>query len=132
VTADTSVLVAAFASWHEAHEASAAAVRSVEVLIGHVVLETYAVLTRLPGGHRADPALVATFLSQFGGRAPLVLPGSLVSALPGRLASAGVDGGATYDALVGATAAHHDAVLLTRDRRAIRTYDALGVRHAVV
>lgn len=38
-------------------------------------------------------------------------------------------GGSVYDALVGQAALHNERVLLTRDRRAERTYRALGVRY---
>ena len=38
----------------------------------------------------------------------------------------GIHGGAVYDALVGAAAAEHDAVLVTRDQRAVPTYRAVG------
>jgi predicted nucleic acid-binding protein len=40
----------------------------------------------------------------------------------------GVLGGAAYDALVAATAAGHDAELVTCDRRAATVYDRYGVR----
>lgn len=39
----------------------------------------------------------------------------------------GIDG-AVYDALVGRAAASHGATLLTRDRRAERTYQVLDLR----
>ncbi|MEO8968055.1 MAG: hypothetical protein ABI355_10595 [Solirubrobacteraceae bacterium] len=42
--------------------------------------------------------------------------------------SAGVAGGAVYDALVGAAAREHDLPLVTRDQRAAETYRALAVR----
>jgi hypothetical protein len=38
-----------------------------------------------------------------------------------------VTGGAIYDALVGATDKHAGVKLLTRDRRATRMYELLGV-----
>ena len=43
-----------------------------------------------------------------------------------------VSGGAIYDALVGITAKRAAATLLTRDRRAISTYDVVGVRYEFV
>jgi predicted nucleic acid-binding protein len=52
VTADTSVFVAAFASWHEKHALALAAVQAVDVVIAHCLVETYSVLTRLPTPHR--------------------------------------------------------------------------------
>jgi predicted nucleic acid-binding protein len=47
---------------------------------------------------------------------------------PGSLAAAQVSGGATYDALIALKALEHDLELLSRDRRAVRTYTALGIR----
>lgn len=41
--------------------------------------------------------------------------------------AAGLRGGALYDALIAATAAHHGLRLLSADRRARPTYGALGV-----
>jgi hypothetical protein len=48
------------------------------------------------------------------------------------LAGLGVAAGATYDALIGLTAASGERVLLTRDRRAAATYSRLGVAHTFV
>jgi predicted nucleic acid-binding protein len=45
-----------------------------------------------------------------------------------RLPDHGVSGGASYDALVAATAASHGAELLTCDRRAAPVYERYGVR----
>jgi len=39
----------------------------------------------------------------------------------------GIAGGSVYDALVGATARAHGLTLISRDRRARLTYEALGV-----
>jgi predicted nucleic acid-binding protein len=41
-------------------------------------------------------------------------------------------GGAVFDALVGAAAASTDRILLTRDRRARRTYDILGINYRFI
>ena len=49
--------------------------------------------------------------------------GELLASLP----ELGLSGGSVYDALVGATAAEHGLVLVTRDRRALDIYRALGV-----
>jgi len=45
---------------------------------------------------------------------------------------AGVAGGAVYDALVAATVKHASATLVTRDRRAVPVYEAIGVRYEVL
>lgn len=39
---------------------------------------------------------------------------------------AGIRGGALYDALIAATAAVHDAEILSADQRALTTYRAMG------
>jgi predicted nucleic acid-binding protein len=60
-TADTSVVVAAFASWHEHHAAARRALDGGLRLIEHCALETYSVLTRLPPPHRSAGNVVREF-----------------------------------------------------------------------
>lgn len=73
IAADTSVVVAAFATWHEGHASALAAMkRQPPRLPAHVGLETFSVLTRLPPPHRARPEIVAAFLRA----ASWSLPGS--------------------------------------------------------
>jgi predicted nucleic acid-binding protein len=127
VTPDSSVVVAAFASWNEHHAAAVEALGDVRDLIGHVELEAYSVLTRLPEPFRADARLVADYLREDFSGSRLSLPGGERSALIGRLAGLSIAGGAVYDALVAATAAAHGHSLVSCDRRATRTYEKLGV-----
>jgi predicted nucleic acid-binding protein len=54
------------------------------------------------------------------------------AAAPSRLAAAGVSGGATYDGLIALTALEHDLEIITRDRRAERTYRALDVPYQLL
>ena len=61
--ADTSLVIAAFASWHEHHEAARSALDSGLRLIDHCALETYSVLTRLPPPHRAAGTVVRDFMA---------------------------------------------------------------------
>lgn len=63
---------------------------------------------------------------------PLGLPEPEILDVLASLGRLGIGGGAAYDALVAATARHHDLVLLTRDRRARATYDGLGVPYRFV
>jgi hypothetical protein len=60
---DTSVIIAAFASWHESHALARRALDEGPSLIVHCALETYSVLTRLPVPHRAPADLAAQFLA---------------------------------------------------------------------
>jgi predicted nucleic acid-binding protein len=132
IAVDTSVVVAAFASWHEGHAIALAALARRPRLPAHVALESFSVLTRLPPPHRARPAVVAEFLSATFHGAPLALPAKAHLDLIATVTRAGLAGGAIYDAVVGATAKRAGATLLTRDRRAVSTYEALGVRHEMI
>lgn len=125
---DTSAAVPLLVADHEMHGAAMAATRRLRLgLAGHAWFETYSVLTRLPPGIRRSPADVRALLAHdFPGSWSLDAPAT--ESLMEELAMRRIAGGAVYDALVGAAARHHDVPLLTADRRAIRTYDALGVR----
>lgn len=126
-TPDSSVIVAAFSSWHPHHDAALRALGDARDLVAHAELESYSVLTRLPEPMRADPAFVADYLRQdFPGRR-MTLPESARRGLILRMARLSIAGGAVYDALVASTAAHHGCTLLSCDRRAAQTYDRLGV-----
>ncbi len=113
---------------HAAHAEVVSWWRSREVaLCGHVLAETYSVLTRLPGDVRLAPADAARLLTtRFA--APLLLGEDTATHLPDLLARHGVAGGAVYDALVALAAVEHGAELATRDARARDTYEALGAR----
>lgn len=126
--ADTSLVVAAFASWHERHEAARRALDRGLRLVEYCALETYSVLTRLPAPHRAPGEVVCEFLkARFPQPFLRLSAGSyrhFLLALPDRA----VSGGAAYDALVAATAADHGAELVSCDRRAAVIYERYSVR----
>jgi predicted nucleic acid-binding protein len=133
IAADTSVIVAAFASWHEHHDLALDAVGRVDLMIGHCLLETYSVLTRLPAPHRMAPQAVADYLRlAFGRHALAVLPGADQRKLVATCAAEGLAGGAIYDALIAATCRRAGARLLTLDTRARPTYAVLGVEHELL
>lgn len=132
IAADTSVVVAGFASWHEGHRAAVAALERRPRLLAHVALESFSVLTRLPPPHRVRPDLVSAFLRAHFSERPLALPAAAHLRLLDEATRAGIAGGAVYDALVAATARHAGATLLSRDLRAIRVYELLGVSYELV
>lgn len=102
-------------------------------LPAHVAVEAYAVLTRLPPPHRVAPTVAREWLAQRFGDAPvLTLSADQCERLLDEVAAAGISGGAVYDALVGATSREADSTLLTLDRRAKRTYEALGIAHRLL
>jgi len=126
--ADTSIVIAALLADHPAHEATAEALATCTTTIAHVAAEAYSVLTRLPAPYRADATTAASALHERLPPAHVGLEASNHANAPSRLASAGISGGATYDGLIALTALEHDLELLSRDRRAARTYRALGAR----
>lgn len=126
--ADTSIVLPALLSDHEAHQAAAEALSACTTTIAHVALEAYSVLTRLPPPRRAEAITAAAVLQARLPRAFIALDAKAYAAALGQLASAGVSGGSAYDGLIALTALEHDVDLVSRDIRAARTYRALGVR----
>ena len=130
---DSSVVVAALAPWHSGHDAARDALRDRQPqLIAHVAFETTAVLTRMPEGRRVAAEVVLEGLrAGFPGKW-LSLGGARTRTALEQAVAAGIRGGALYDALIAATAAHHGGQLVSADRRVRRTYEALGVDVAYV
>jgi predicted nucleic acid-binding protein len=126
IVVDSSVAIAAFASWHEHHDPARRVVSDGPGLVAHSALETYSVLTRLPEPHRVEADAVATFLERQFPQSPIVLGRRDQHALVGRLSRAGIVGGAVYDALIAFTAKAHDATLMSLDARAATTYERCG------
>ena len=125
--ADSSVTIAALLNDHPAHDAAAAALATCQTTIAHVAAETYSVLTRLPTPHRADARTAVMALEKRLPSTYAALSASSFAKALGKLAKAGVGGGATYDGLIALTALEHDLELLSRDTRAARTYRTLGI-----
>lgn len=129
---DTSVVVPALLASHAEHDRCRVAAAG-SVVPAHVLVEAYSVLTRLPSPHRLQPGVADTLLARwFPAGAVLTVPAALQRTAPARLRTVGVSAGAVFDGLVALTAAAHDARLLTRDVRAIRTYDAVGVSYRLI
>ena len=99
-------MIAALSGWHERHEHAARALAEVTALPAHALLETYAVLTRLPSRLAIERVTAARALEARFPDPPLRL--SQRAPLLSRLASARVSGGATCDGLVALEAAEHD------------------------
>lgn len=129
IAPDSSVTIAAAAPWHTAHEAAVQALASEQPsLIAHVAFETTAALSRMPEGQRLAPAVVLEWLERrFRGRW-LGLPAVQARRSLRRAVDHGIRGGALYDALIAATASHHDHTLVSADARAASTYAAFDVQ----
>lgn len=129
---DTSVAVAALDPTHEAHAACRQAlVQFRPALAGHAMFETYSVLTRLPLPLRLSATQAASVLAE-AFPAECWLDAGDTSTLLDQLAGREIVGGSVYDALVGQAALTNRRILLTRDRRAERTYRSLDVECRIV
>ena len=134
---DTSCLVAAVCTWHEHHERTH---REIErrvgadeelVLAAHSLIETYAVLTRLPAPHRLRAEDAISLIESNWKRTPTVhLTGDETwRALLG-VGRLEVTGGQTYDALIASIALKAGAAtLLTWN---VRHFSAFSDRIAVL
>jgi predicted nucleic acid-binding protein len=125
---DSSVVIAAFAAWHNDYAAAREALLDNEArLIAHVAFETVSVLSRMPESHRIAAPLVLKGLLESFPDPWLALDNAQIRPALERAVAAGLHGGALYDALIAATALRNDAQLISADRRARPTYEALGV-----
>lgn len=129
---DTSVAVALVWADHEAHPGTRRSLHGRRLgLSGHAAFETFSVLSRLPAPARRRPAVIAGLLAEsFPDSRFLSADGH--AALLASLADKGITGGQVYDALVAAAAKEHRMTLVTRDRRALDTYRAVGVELEVL
>ncbi|WP_343599518.1 PIN domain-containing protein [Mycobacterium sp.] len=122
---DTSVALPALSELHEFHDAAFDAVSEHRAgIAAHALFETYAVLTRHPVLRVVPAQALALLDSTFTHRAALTA--TATDRALQALAAAGIGGKATYDGLVAATAVEAGLPLLTLDRRARSTYEAVG------
>lgn len=126
IAPDSSVVIAALAPWHDAHGQARAALLEGEVrLPAHVAFETTSALSRMPKGRRIAPAVVLEALERDFQQPWLAMDADGLRDALQRAVGAGVRGGSLYDALIAATAAGHDVKILSADRRALSTYQAM-------
>lgn len=129
IAPDSSVVIAALAPWHDAHaRCRAALVEGNARLPAHVAFETTSALSRMPKGQRIAPAVVLEALVRNFPQTWLAMDSDGLRDALQRAVSAGIRGGSLYDALIAATAAFHDAEILSADRRALLTYRTMGVK----
>ena len=95
-------------------------------------MESYSVLTRLPGGLSLQPADAELALRRgFPGPHLVQGPDDLERALR-QVAEAGIGGGRVYDGMIAAIAKAVGATLLTADRRAVPTYATVGAEFELI
>jgi predicted nucleic acid-binding protein len=126
---DTSAAVALVDPGSPHHDAVVAATTGRTLgLSGRAMWETLSELTRLPVPHRMSGPdalrLITVNVPESRHLDPAVIPGLLAE-----LVAKGIIGGAVWDGLVAAAARAHGLLLLTADRRAQQTYEALQVNY---
>lgn len=128
IAVDASVAIPLVLRYHEAHGAATAWKDNRTLsLCGPAWIETYAVLTRLPGTARLLPEDAATLLTANFSRPLSPKPATLAKAVD-LFAASGVAGGATYDGWVALAALDNHTMLASRDARAEATYRRLGLQ----
>ena len=130
--ADTSLVVAALSEWHTGHEPSRQFVDERQPMLpAHVLLESYATLTRIPG-HELAPEIAWQALNESFPRRHPSLQATMYRTLVAQLAESNISGGRVYDALVGAAVKTARATLATRDRRATAIYEVIGCPYELI
>ncbi|MDR0592722.1 MAG: type II toxin-antitoxin system VapC family toxin [Bifidobacteriaceae bacterium] len=129
---DTGAALALINPAHPANQAVAAATAGKRLgLSGHAAFETLSVVTRMPAPHRLSGPEALRLIGENFPDTRFLSPAA-AAALPTRLVAKNVVGGSVWDGLVGAAAEEHGLTLLTCDRRARSTYEALGVAYLMV
>jgi toxin FitB len=132
VLLDTSIAVALLVKDHEAHSVCRAAIRGLDLgLAGHAIFETMSVISRLPGSSRRSTSLVLRAVTESFPNSHY-LSAERTRDVATAVADLGIGGGAVYDALVCAAAIEAGCRLMTRDTRALPTYQSLGAQIIVV
>src|ERR1017187_6699984 len=106
---DSSVVIAACATWHEHHPLARKAMSSRPRLVAHAAVESYSVLNRLPPPHRAHPSMVHALIPERFTEPFLPLAETGYQELLATVAAGQILGGPAYDALIAFTAAEHQA-----------------------
>lgn len=134
IATDTSVVIAALLSWHARHEVAQPALDKALkgaslVVPAPVLIEAYAVMTRLPAPHRISPKDALALLGATLQNVPIVaLDATDVWPLIEHAEDAGVCGGRTYDAHIMACAQKASANrLLTLNPRDFETLEVEGI-----
>lgn len=129
IAADSSVIVASIARWHVAHRKARAALAGMDVrLPAHAAIETTSTLSRMPEAQRIAAPLVLEALRRDFPKKWLALSAKDQQSYLQKAVDNGVRGAALYDALIAATAVKHGATLISADRRAQPTYEAMGMK----
>ena len=124
---DTSASIPLLIPTHASHDAVVEKIGDLGLgLAGHALFETYSVLTRLPAPSRCSPSAARQLIEANFPLSRFLEPAAMAGVLAD-LTAHGIAGGATYDGLVAAAASAYSLPLATRDLRAARTYEALGV-----
>lgn len=132
LTADTSMVVPFVSMWHPMYSAVRGPMADVTRLPGHVMVESLSSLTRMPGGFAVSPEQAVEAVRAAFPEPPIVLGAEEYLSFVDAIRRDRITGGAVYDALVGFTAKVAGARLLSRDRRAERTYRAVGADYELV
>lgn len=129
---DSSVLMPSVHALLAEHATCRAELARATVVLQPVWVETFAALTRLPLGYSLTSGQALRAVRSTCPDTIVTLSGASFMRACDEIAAAGVSGGAMCDGFIGICARDNDITLITRDKRAIPTYSALGVDFEVV
>jgi len=130
---DSSVVIAALVHADQSVRATCREhVDASPFAIAHVLSESYARITALPGHHRLAPPIARQVLQDMFPEPPLTLSSPGYLRVIQLVASLGVPGGAIFDCIIAETAREHGAALVSLDRRASKNYAAIGVDFTIL
>lgn len=125
---DTSVVLASMLH-HDRGVVSECRARIEEAptAIAHVLAESYARITSMPGKYRLGPSVARQILGEMFPGTPTALSAEGYLRVITLVADLNILGGAIYDCLIAETAREWQATLVSLDRRAAKNYAAVGV-----
>lgn len=110
---DSSYVIARVCDWHEQHDRTLRSYehwiqRSAQMIVpAHAILESYAVLTRIPAPHRLPPEIARQTLEENFGRTALItgVRSESIWKTIASLSRLGLGGGRIYEAVIASSAA---------------------------
>ncbi|ETW94254.1 MAG: hypothetical protein ETSY1_35700 [Candidatus Entotheonella factor] len=133
---DTNCMIAAVCTWHEHHERAVEEIeRRLEqgetlFVAAHTLVETYAVLTRLPPPHRLSPADACALVEEnfIDSTQVITLEARSYRTFLRRVRDEDIRGGRTYDAIIANCALKARAtVLLTFNKSHFVSFEERGL-----
>lgn len=107
-------------------------VEDTATAVAHVLAESYARISSMPGRHRLAPSVARQVLTDMFPEPPWTLSGDGYRRVIDLVSELGIPGGSIYDCLIAETARENGVTLVSLDRRAAKHYAAVGVEFVLL